>query len=332
MNSYRSIQQIFYANKKFGVQEILNLQKYCLTNELCRGFYTSSEKNGSINTVLPFPPNTKIMEEISTIEKKEPPKFTELISKNQFEKTFQENSESTFQKPQIEKKEPPIPPKTMQSKFWIPPHQDTLFWSVFFTVFGLSEYNQVGHSYGNRILEEKMKIANYFKKNPKSLKSSNHKFTNESIQETIAELMVDHSISFKGLASLAIYYKRNIYVLDEKRKIYLKFTSPDTDSGSDSKFSSKIYIYYHDFMRGSHKYKIIVDDIVNIPAIDSWFCLENSLKPLKAISNYKVEDLIGIANIIGYEVPVKIKKPELYDRLVEKCGWYKIDSKTTREN
>jgi len=320
MNSYRSIQQIFYANKKFGVQEILNLQKYCLTNELCRGIYTSVGKNVSINAGLPFPIKQQIIEEKPPAEKKEPPKFTELISKNHFEKTFQENSNSTFQKVQFEKKEPPIPPKTMQPKFWIPPHQDTLFWSVFFTVFGLSEYTHVGYSYGNRILEEKMKIADYFKKNPKSLKNSNHKFTNESIQETIAELMVDHSISFKGLASLAIYYKRNIYVLDEKRKIYLKFTSPDTDSESD--LSSKIYIYYHDFMRGTHKYKIIVDHIVDRPEIDSWFCLENSLKPLKAISNYKVEDLIGIANTIGYEVPAKIKKPELYDRLVEKCGWY----------
>ena len=328
MNPYRSIQQIFYANKKFTIQDILNLQKYCLSNDLLRGVCCQSPTTGVktdciIGNIPPIQNTIFKTEENKAPERKEPPKITELISKNDSDKIISQISKTLFFDP----KNPSS--NSMQSKLWIPPHKDTLFWCIFSEIYGHSEYIQIGHSYGNRVLDEKMKIANFFKKNPKTMKSSNHKFTNEGIQETIAEFMVDQSTSLRGLASLAVYFKRNIYVLDEKRKIYLKFTSPDVDTDSSISSDSKIYIYYHEFMRGEHKYKISIDDKYTPPCIDQWFCLENFQKPLKSIAQYKVEELYAIANSIGFEIPTKIKKTELYEVLSEKCAWYKDTGRDT---
>ena len=279
MQSYSSIQNIFFKNKKYGVADILALQQFCLTNAaiLSCDSCDITEKPDCINAVEVEQPLLKSY---------------------------------CIREPQ----------------YLIPKHTDTIFWCVFISVYGLGEYYQVGHSYGNRILEEKLKVANWIKSAKKSLKNSNFKFTNELIEETMSEFMVDKCTSFNGLAALALYYKRNIYVLDEKRKLYMKFLSPDSDSDSDS---DNIYIYYHDFMRGEYKYKIRTDIDENEQTSDflnshSFFCLENVHKPLKPISTYKVEDLINIASIIGLNTTDKVKKQELYNMILEKCQWTEV--------
>jgi len=293
IHSYPSINNIFYSSKTYGYEDILRLQKYCLSID---SLIQDSHHNQSdiLENPIIFPQvDSTENEEKSPSE--EPPKNGKSDSKKENILTF---------------------PKSDSLKYWIPDKPDTLFWSVFISVNGFVDYHQIGHLYGKRILEEKMKIANWIREKPKILKTSNYKFTNESIQETISEFMVDQTTSFKGLAALALYYKRSIYLLDEKRKIYLKFLSEDS--------SEPIYIYYHDFMRGSHKYKILTEDKeVDASFINDWFCLENVLKPLKAIGNYKVEELIVIANKLGVEVPVKSKKSEVYELIVKQCSWYK---------
>lgn len=301
LHSYPSIHNIFYSHKKFGIEDIIRLQQYCLTNDSLARMI--SDANPDENSDICMPINPKI-ENIAMLE--EPPENEKSDSKNE---NLDSDSQklATFIKP-IENSNSP--------KYWIPDKPDTLFWCVFISVNGFSDYYQIGHLYGKRILEEKMKIAKWIKENPKILKTSNHKFTNESIQETMSEFMVDQVLSFKGLAALALYYNRNIYVLDNKRKIYLKYLSGDT--------CDPIYIYYHDFMRGSHKYKIQYEETSGDNSIiNEWFCLENILKPLKSISNYKVDELYVIASKIGIEVPIKSKKNELYEVLLHQCSWYK---------
>ena len=52
------------------------------------------------------------------------------------------------------------------------------------------------------------------------------------------------------------------------------------------------------------------------------FCLESHLKPMKSITNYKVEDLEHIAKTIGvFDETKKYKKPELYEELNERMKW-----------
>jgi hypothetical protein len=51
-------------------------------------------------------------------------------------------------------------------------------------------------------------------------------------------------------------------------------------------------------------------------------CLESYLKPLKSISNYKVEELEELAKKMGiYENNKKYKKTDLYQEISEACTW-----------
>ena len=324
IHSYSSIHQIFYPNKKFGLEEISQLQKYCLVNKLLQKIEES--KSSELSEKPDF--SEKI-----TSQKIEESKSSKLFEKNISQKIEgpKKPEKITPQKREIEiakieiknpenrevepRKSEVINPE--KPKFWIPTKPDTLFWSIFISENGFSEFHQIGHSYGNRILEEKLKIAKWIKESPKSLKTSNHKFTNESIQETIAEFMVDQIISFKGVAALAIYYKRPIYIIHEQRKIYLKFRSGQQEHTNEE---TPIYVYYHNIMRGEHKYKICNNEY--IPSLDNLYCLESDKKPLKTIGHYKVEDLYDICNMLDIDPPLKIKKAELYQLITDKSSWY----------
>jgi hypothetical protein len=308
IHSYRSIHQIFYADKKFGYDEIIQLQKYCMSNLLLVN--RENPENINIQEISEKQQNNISLKEPQKILE-EPQKKPQENEKSEFNKRESKNSEkSEVQNPEKQNSE------KHKSEFWIPSKQDTLFWSIFITENGFEEFYQIGHSYGNRILEEKFKVANWIKNSPKSLKESNLKFTNDSIKETISEFMVDSIISFKGVAALSIYYKRPIFLVNSERKIYMKFDLQNKHSDEEE---NPIYIYYHDFLRGQIKYKIRTDNFK--PELTDFFCLENYQKPLKAISNYKVDDLLEIANKVGYVLERKLTKPELYNKLMEYCCW-----------
>ena len=208
--------------------------------------------------------------------------------------------------------------KNIKEREWFLPKQnDTIFWCIYAFIHGQGEYNQIGHSYGNRQLEEKQKIIDYVKKNPKILKSSNLKITNGNIQEILSEFMVDKSTSFYGVAALAIYYKTPIYFINQEKKTYLKFL-PE----SEYLENPICYLYLHKTDRGFPKYKMnVLDEQKENTELNSMICLESHLKPLKPISYYKSEDLNIIAEKIGFFRKEKMKKQELYEKLYELCGW-----------
>jgi hypothetical protein len=230
-----------------------------------------------------------------------------------FEPSFTENKENSEIKK--EKEIPEIKKEKEKIEWFHPKQEDTIFWCIYSFFYGMDEFNEIGHSYGNRILEEKMKIVEFIKKNPKVLKESNLKITNLGIQETISEFMVDKNTSFQGIAALSIYYKIPIYLIHKEKNLYLKFLPNKENS------TKKIcFLYYDKYVRGQIKYKISLSDS-QTPVLDSMICLESHLKPFRPISHYKMDDLEKIANKIGIVSENRIKKQELYEKMSEFCRW-----------
>ena len=52
------------------------------------------------------------------------------------------------------------------------------------------------------------------------------------------------------------------------------------------------------------------------------FKLDSHLRPLKAIGNYKVDELHNIAEKVEIDMSVKYTKPDLYRIITEKIKWY----------
>ena len=276
----QSIHQIFYKYNKFDDSDsIKTLEQYCLYDGILEP-QMSSIKPIEEKAVIVKPVVELVVEPIKTLV--EPIKTNTILDKKQW---------------------------------FLPKQNDTIFWCIYTFIHGEGEYNHIGHSYGNRMLEEKQKIIDFVRKTPKILKSSNVKITNGTVQEILSEFMIDKSTSFYGVAALSIYYKTPIFFINEEKKTYLKFL-PE----SEYLENPICYLYVHKTERGIPKYKLNVSE-KNVLVLESMICLESHFKPLKPISYYKMEDLNTIAEKIGFVSTNKLKKNELYEKLCELCSW-----------
>ena len=198
-----------------------------------------------------------------------------------------------------------------------PTQKDTLFWCIFILHFGYNEYLQVSRNYGIKELEVKQKIIEYLNKNPGVLKQTNYKITKASVQEILSDFLTSQKdTSILCFIAMISYFKMNIIMVDSTNRFMLEFISNKDDN-------LPTYVLHKD---GYGKYKvniepIPVDNINNMK--NTLICLENYMKPLKTVSNYKIDDLIELARKLGvYNENIKPKKNELYEQICEICKWH----------
>jgi len=192
-----------------------------------------------------------------------------------------------------------------------PNRPDKLFWAIFTHVYGREEYDSIGHSYGNRALEEKTKIGSHIKKNTAAFKTTmNYKITNVMIQEIQSELMTMHSkTSHIEIIAMAFYYGIDI-VLCFENNTYMTFSG--SNSGNRNEGVDPLCIIYP---RGN-TYRLEMQP--NSQLLDNMFKHHHYLRPLNAISNYKTEELYAIWHKLGMPpLTGKPKKQDIYHAIVE---------------
>ena len=118
------------------------------------------------------------------------------------------------------------------------------------------------------------------------------------MKEIKSELITEQiKTSFYALLAFVCFYKMNIYIIHESRKMYLKFTNEE----------NKIN---HILLKDNKKFKIMQSNIDNNEInkfIVNKYCLEHFEKPIKGVSNYKVSELEEIAKIFNIDTSGKIK-------------------------
>ena len=192
---------------------------------------------------------------------------------------------------------------------------ESLFWSVFFGVFGMKEYSAI-HKKANREMEEKQKIIEFIQKNPEKIKKSNHKTTKTMMQEIMSELLSNREISIQSLIVFSVFYKTNIYLI--KKNVYCVFKCCDGDEPvanvfifeSMTKKAKKSYSV--EFAGDGDKTASMIRSIEQ-----NCFFIENIKKTLKAASFYKVSCLEKIASKFNMDVAKYKTKKDLYDALLE---------------
>jgi uncharacterized protein (DUF427 family) len=213
-----------------------------------------------------------------------------------------------------------------------PKQKDSIFWCIFIYIYGYGEYLTIGSRYGNRELEEKQKMIAYFKENPKCLKTTNHKITNGNIQEIYSEyLSFQNETTLMGVIGLAVYYNIRILLVDSSKNIYLDYHTHTNDTSTEIK---TCILYKNKGIRGQTKYCFDMsmststsmnENIESEEKIkNTMLCLEHYTKPLKAISTYKscdLDEIVKKLNINDDSIK-KIKKQELYNKIVEHCGTF----------
>ena len=214
---------------------------------------------------------------------------------------------------------PSPPPPPTQPVFAKPPFEpnrpDKLFWAIFTHVYGIEEYNSIGHSYGNRALDEKNKIGSHIKKNAAVFKtSSNYKITNIMIQEIQSELMTMHSkTSHIELIAMAFFYGIEIALCFENNT-YMTFGKQQSPSGikeNENEVDPLCIIYVYG---NSLKLEMNPSPAILTPR----FKHHHYLKPLNTISTYKTDELYDIYHRLGMPVlSHKSKKQDIYHGIIE---------------
>jgi hypothetical protein len=287
----RELYQIFYQNNKFdNPNKIETLSSY---------FYDINK--------IPYIQIEPMKDIITTsLNIKEEVKKEENINVNVKEEVKKEIVKQKVNKPK------------QDNNIFEPKQKDTIFWCVFIYIYGYGEYSMIGSKYGNRELEEKQKMISYFKENPKSLKTTNHKITNGNIQEIHSEyLSVQNETTLLGVIGLAVFYNVRILLVDTSKKIYFDYHTNET--------TKTCVLLKNTGIRGQSKYTFDMsmtnEKIQTIQ--QTMLCLEHYTKPLRAISTYSLSELQEIGKKIGlYDETSnkKVKKQELYNEITEYCG------------
>lgn len=235
---------------------------------------------------------------VVSVEEKEDPPIRENVKT-----VVKENKKTTLKEGAV------------SSPAWISPSQyDTLFWCLYCIHYGYNDYHQVSRNYGIKVLEVKQKIAKWIQENPGKLKQTNYKITKASVQEILSDCLTSQKeTNMLSLLAFLSYFNMNILIMDSNEKLIMEFIGV---VGMDN----PTYLIKKDTY-GKYKIK---EEALTIVEIQEWkskcLLLDSYEKPLKSISNYKVDDLEKLAKKLGvFDEGKKYKKADLYMTIFEAC-------------
>jgi hypothetical protein len=222
----------------------------------------------------------------------------------------------------IDREETIVQPREERSLI-TPRQPDTLFWCLYIIRHGYNDYVQIDRNYGVKELEEKQKILEFVKENKVNMKNTNYKITNVAIQEIMSELMTQQKqTSFLCLTAVSVYYNINLLIINEKTKCMLEYwVNKERVSDAFHDDNTFTYVLYKDEFG---KYSIQIEYIPSSKIIElreKYIVLEQYNKYLKALSNYRLEDLENLAKKLNvYDSNVKYKKGDLYEIIGNALG------------
>ena len=197
-----------------------------------------------------------------------------------------------------------------------PNHPDTLFWCIYILANGYSDYIQISRNYGVRKLEVNKEVMQYMQANMDKFQETNVKMTKIAGQVTLSELLsVKPITSVNSALAMCIYYKFNLYLVDATKTGLLKLVA-----SVDGEYPT--YVIY----KGDNGiYSVDIEQLTKEKTTEietRMICLDSSIRPLKAISHYKTDELTELAKRLNiYDSNVKYKKAELYKEISEKLVW-----------
>jgi len=197
-----------------------------------------------------------------------------------------------------------------------PNHQDSLFWCIYIIAHGYSDYIQIVRNYGVKKLEVNKNIMSFMQNNMNKFQETNIKMTKIASKMTLSELLsLQQTTNLNCMLAMCIHYKINVYLVDLIKKTMLKYIS-------SKDIENPTYIIY----KGDNGiFSVDIEAITTerINELDTkLICLDSSSRPLKAISHYKTDELIKIAEQLNiYDCNRKYKKAEIYSELSELLSW-----------
>ena len=192
-----------------------------------------------------------------------------------------------------------------REKFFIPKEKDKLFWCFFIMKNDFIQYEMIENK--NFVLEKKIKIeyVEKIRKDKQLIKT--YKFTSLTNMEN--NLVNEDKINIGTFLSLCVF--ENINILYIKNKTYYELLMND---------NKEIFIIRELEYKKFAMEKNTTDNIDDIKK--TLFQLNSIEKPIKAISSYKLQELIDICCKLGIQTINKLtnkskNKNELYEEIIQ---------------
>jgi hypothetical protein len=206
------------------------------------------------------------------------------------------NSNSILEKSNIVKKE---------KEYFIPKQKDTLFWCFYIMKNGIDQYDDLNETGISVVTEKQLKIGFVEKLRKEKPLIKIYKFASNTHIEN--QLVNENKIDISTFLTLCVLENLNIIYL--KKKTYYELLMND---GNDIHV-----VNFTDY--GKFGYKLSLD-INNIRT--TLFKIDNIEKPLKALSAYKLSELVEYCSkldigIINEKTNKKKNKNELYESLIQ---------------
>jgi hypothetical protein len=197
-----------------------------------------------------------------------------------------------------------------------PTQKDTLFWCLYCIHYGHNDYLQIDRNYGVRELQVKQSIGNFVKDNASKFKLTNYKITKATIQEIQSDfLTTQKETNMACMIAMIVFFNINVILVNQEKRTMLEFFS-------QKEVELPTFVLY----KNSFQLYETTGEPISSSELDelkqSMICLESYLKPLKPISQYKVDEIVSLAKRADiYDETVKTSKTDLYQRLTDLLVW-----------
>lgn len=209
----------------------------------------------------------------------------------------------------------PFQQKTLKPERIRPGLIDSLFWCLYIINYGYNDFQQITRNHRVKQLEIQSQLIDKITKDKSCMKNTNFKFTNVAIQELTSDLMsITKAINYNMALGLCVLYKINVCIIDNSKGVYIKLiSSSDVEIPTYAIYREKLNTYSVDI-------EALTAD--KLSDMEGMICLESYLRPLKTISNYKIDELMEQAKKFELlEDGKKYKKQELYELVYNKIRW-----------
>jgi len=202
----------------------------------------------------------------------------------------------------IQKKEP--------ERFFYPREKDQLFWCFFIIQNGFEKYEYPDATSFVNEKTIKFKLIEYMRNNKQQLKSKKIKNIKEDVEDELANKQI---IGMKTFIALCISHNINIMYIHKRKCFEILFDD-----------QSPTYVVHCINNNDSSAYKYCYEQNVSKEQLEKYrteyFNWDSFDKPLKAMTSYKLDELVKLATKMGLsengtDLSKKTKK-DLYEMLV----------------
>jgi hypothetical protein len=203
--------------------------------------------------------------------------------------------------------ESPVVERPIVSSLYFPEKQNSLFWSLYISLNGMNDYLTLPKGKQRTLeLSENQKVMNWIQKNPKAMKTFNHKITQSKTQQILSDLMIISPNNLAVLFAYSAFHETSIVLFHQYT--YLEIKPTETTEKT-------IHIIY-DATKKRYGLKMKNEEHITIPNYaETHIALEFFVKPLKSVGNYKVSELQEMAVKANLSCDAKQKKADLYLQL-----------------